>query len=71
MTTPFRLRALRVLRIDGRALARGACFEGGAATAAQLLRDGVAVLVEAGDMPRLVRQLQADPTRPALAPLTR
>lgn len=71
MTTPFRLRALRVLRIDGRALVRGACFEAGAAAAAQLLRDGVAVLVDAGDLPRLVRQMQADPTRPAAAALTR
>jgi hypothetical protein len=69
---PFRMRALRVLRIDARTLARGAQFEAGGGAAHRLIREGSAVLAdEAADLPRLLRQLQADPTRPALAPLTR
>lgn len=70
---PFRLRAVAALTVDRRRLVRGSQFEAGAATAAQLLRDGVAVLVdEAGDLPRLLRALAgADPRRPALAVVTR
>ncbi|MCL4738098.1 MAG: hypothetical protein KJZ81_07810 [Burkholderiaceae bacterium] len=68
--TPFRLRAVAALTVDRRRLVRGSQFEAGAATAALLLRDGVAVLVDAGDMPRLVRALGADAGRRP-APLVR
>lgn len=54
----FRLRALRPLTADGQRLVRGAVFAVDAAGAVELLRAGAAILVDDGDLQRLLQAAQ-------------
>lgn len=57
-TESFRLRVLRPLKVGEQRLVRGSLFEADAAGAIELLRAGVAVLVDERDLQRLMRVAQ-------------